>query len=258
MKGFLDYVHGDTILHKLNPLTKLMIAFGICVCAFITNQVFILLGLIALNLLLGKLGGIFDRAFSLLKGLCKVSLFLFILQLLFIREGNTVLPLPLLPITDKGLINAVFIVLRLIGATMPLALMLSLTQMSDLSNVFVTKLHIPYKYAFTFTTAVRFIPQFANEMQDIIEAQTARGAAFDTKNIFQKLKLILPLCVPLLITSVKKNESIAISAEIRGFYLRTQKSCHKAYPFRAMDYAAFAGAVLLVAGTITLCLNQPF
>ena len=58
------------------------------------------------------------------------------------------------------------------------------------------KLHIPYRYAFTFSTALRFVPVFSQEMNAIMEAQTARGVEYDTRNPFKKLKLMLPLCVP--------------------------------------------------------------
>ena len=67
------------------------------------------------------------------------------------------------------------IVLRLMGATLHLTIMLTVTKMNDLSNCLVKILHVPYKYDFTLTTAMRFIPVFMNEMSGITEAQTARG-----------------------------------------------------------------------------------
>ena len=103
---------------------------------------------------------------------------------------------------------SLLLVLRLMAATLPLTIMLSVTQMSDLTNVLVSKLRIPYKYAFAIITVIRFIPVFSSEMNGIIEVQTARGVEFDTKNIFRKIGLIIPMCVPLLISSVKKISKI--------------------------------------------------
>ncbi|UKI54548.1 MAG: energy-coupling factor transporter transmembrane protein EcfT [Treponema succinifaciens] len=140
--------------------------------------------------------------------------------------------------------------LKLCGATLPLALMLSVTKLADLSNALVEKLHVPYKYAFTLTTAIRFIPVFAQEMEGIQEAQTSRGIQLDTKNPLKKLALILPLCAPLLVSSVRKTSGTAIAADLRGFKLRTSGCCLKKYPYKARDFACFAVSFALIAVSI--------
>ena len=130
-------------------------------------------------------------------------------------------------------------------------LLLSVTQMSDLSGVLVQRLHVPYKYAFTLTTAIRFIPVFADSLSGIMEAQTARGVAFDTKNPFKKLGLILPLCMPLLISSVGRIHDTAAAAEMRGFTLRTRESQSRRYTFKSGDlFAALIAAALVAAGAL--------
>lgn len=234
MTGVLDYSKGNSIFHNMNPVTKIIIALCICVAAFGADNLLFLVGIVALDLIIGIISGIKEKAFSIFKGFVKISVFLFVLQVLFVRSGNAVF----LFITDEGIILAAKIVLRLMGAALPLTYMLTVTKVSDLSNALVKVCHVPYKYAFTITTAVRFIPVFINELDAIIEAQTARGVEFDTKNAFARLKLILPLCVPLLMTSVKKADSSAVSAELRGFYLRKQSSGYKEYPFKAADILA--------------------
>ena len=247
MKGFLDYAPGNSFFHQLNPLTKLLLSLFISIAAFVGDSPIFIIALVGLNLALAASSGIFSRGVSMLKGLLKFSAMIFILQLLLVRRGDVLLRLPLnIVITDIGLTSALMIVLRLIAGTMPLALMLSITQMNDLSNVLVTKCRIPYKYAFALTTAICFIPIFSAEMAGIIEAQTSRGVQMDTRNIFKKVGLIFPLCVPLLITSVKKIEDSAISAEIRGFHLRTAKSCYKGYPIKPADSLALVTSALLV------------
>ena len=133
-------------------------------------------------------------------------------------------------------------------ATMPLAPMLS-TQ--DERSVERGRDIGDTIYAFSLTTAIRFIPVFTAAMAGIIEAQTARGVSFDTRNIFKKIGLIFPLCVPLLVTSVRKIEGAAISAELRGFNLRKRESGYKNYPIRAADIGVFLFAVTVaVLGVI--------
>ena len=130
--------------------------------------------------------------------------------------------------------------------------MLAVTQVSDIANAMVQVLHIPYAYAFTLTTAIRFIPQFMEEMTGIMEAQTARGVEFDTKNVFRKIGLLLPLCAPLLISSVRRTSATATAAEARGFELRTVKSGYKKYGFGLVDLAAVLISAGLIVGAVLI------
>jgi energy-coupling factor transport system permease protein len=214
-----------------------------CVAAFVSSSIVFLLALLALSIGLGFLGGIRKKTLALTWALVRVSAFLFVLQVLFIRTGTPVF----LFVTDEGLITAFRVVLRLMDATMPLALMLALTRMNDLANALVKVVRLPYRYAFTLTTALRFIPVFTDEMSAIMESQTARGVDFDTKNPLRKLGLMMPLCVPLLITSVGRTGQAAMAAEVRGFYLRDRHSGSKEYPFKARDGVALLAMLALVA-----------
>ena len=126
-------------------------------------------------------------------------------------------------------------------------LVLTVTKLTDLANACVEVLHVPYKYAFTFTTALRFVPIFTQEMNAIMEAQTARGVEFDTRNPFKKMSLMLTVCIPLLVTSVGKTDATALAAEQRGFYLRTRESSYKRHPLRAADAMAFVFCAAIIA-----------
>lgn len=250
MGGFLDYTPGNSFLHRLNPLTKIFLSLMLCVSCFVADGPLFCIFVILLNVAMAASAGIAKRAFNMLRTLVKFCTFLFFVQIFFIREGSVIFSLPFnIYVTDKGALFSLMMVLRLIGATLPLALMLSITKMNDLSNVLVQKVGIPYKYAFSLTTAIRFIPVFTAEMAGIMEAQTARGVAFDTRNVFKKIGLIFPLCVPLLITSVRKIEGAAISAELRGFNCRKRHSGYKSYPMKPADAAiSVFGLLLVLAG----------
>lgn len=248
MAGMLDYTAGNTVLHRLNPLSKVALALGICVAAFLSDNFGFLLALLVLDVALGFVGGIRKKTLKLLAGLAGICAFLFVLQVLFIRSGTPMF----LFATDEGLRTAGLVVLRLIDATMPLALMLALTPLNDLAGALVKRAHLPYKYAFTVTTALKFVPVFTDEMGAIMEAQTARGVEFDTRNPVRKLRLMLPLCAPLLITSVGKTEQAAMAAEVRGFYLRGRTSGVRDYPFRALDAGAFALVAALIVLAVVL------
>ena len=193
------------------------------------------------------------RTFQQNNGPCNRSIFLFILQILVIRTGNIVVPLGKnFGFTDVAIKNGLLLVLRLTGATLPLSILISVTNLNDLSDTMVKNLGVPYKYAFTLTSAIRFIPVFSIEMSNIIDSQKARGIDFEIKNPFKKLSMILPLCFPLLISSVRKIEATATAAELRGFYLRTRQSCSKEYSLHLSDAAFILIGFAVLAGGIFL------
>ena len=247
MVNVIDYMPGATLLHRLNPVTKLALAAAIIVATFLATTYVALIGLLLITLALGAYAGVLKRLVALLKLLVPLALVMFVLQLAFMRQGTVVFSF----VTDTGLVTGSKACLRLLGVALPLVLMLMVTKLTDLANACVEKLHIPYRYAFTFTTALRFVPVFSQEMNAIMEAQTARGVEYDTKNPLKKLKLMLPLCIPLLISSVGKTDAAALAAEQRGFYLRTRESSFKRYPFAGRDVAVLAVCVvLIVAGAL--------
>ena len=177
MVNVIDYMPGDTLLHRLNPVIKLGLAAAIIIGIFLSDTYVALLGFLALTLVLGAYAGVVNRLFSLLKLLIPLALIMLVLQLAFMRDGNVVWGF----VTDEGLITGTKACLRLLGVALPLILMLMVTKLNDLANACVEVLHVPYRYAFTFTTALRFVPVFGQEMNAIMEAQTARGVEYDTR-----------------------------------------------------------------------------
>ena len=246
MVNVIDYHPGTSLLHRLNPVAKLALATGTIVAIFLGDTYAVLVGMIALTLALAASAGVLPQMLRLLRLLLPIVLLMLVIQVLLVHAGTPVLG----PVTDEGLITGGKACLRLLGVALPLVLILMVTKLNDLANACVEHLHIPYRYAFTFTTALRFVPVFSQEMDAIMEAQTARGVEYDSKNPITRLRLMLPLCIPLLISSVGKADATALAAEQRGFYLRARGSSFKRYPFAARDIAAIAVAVALIAAGI--------
>jgi energy-coupling factor transport system permease protein len=196
--------------------------------------------------------GMLKPTTGLMKAVFVFSLLLAIIQILFTPSGDVLVALPWGYIGTGSLIAALTTIIRLEAAAIPLFLTFYVTKVSDMTNAAVKVLHVPYKYAFTFSSTVHFIPVFLNDMSGIMEAQTARGVEFDQVSIFKKIGLMMPLCVPLLVSSVRKTNSAAIAAEVRGFNLRTRESGYKQYPFTGVDIAALLLTIVLLAAAICL------
>ena len=247
--NLLNYVPGDSFLHRLNPITKLASAFLYGLMCILCGSVIMEIVFIILMILISATAGLGKRALRLTKNLLILGLFMFLLQLFFVRSGN---PLVVIGgfclITSGGLASAFLLSFRVVATMLPLMILFAITPMNDLCNALVKQAHVPYRYAFIVTTAFRFVPLFTTEFHDIQDAQKARGVDFDTKNLIRKIKLIAPLCVPLLVSSLKKVDSSAISAEMRGFNLRNRASGYKEYPFAVRD-----GIVLAVLAAAVVC-----
>ncbi len=250
MNGFLEYVPGDSLLHRLNPVTKIVFAVLFAITCFCTSNIFFLCGMLICGIIMAASCQMLRPVLGLMKAVLAFSVILAVLLLLTSPSGDVLVELPWGYIGTGSIMAAVTTIVRLEAAAIPLFLTFYVTKMTDLSNSVVKVLHVPYKYAFTFASTVHFIPVFMNDMKSIMEAQTARGVEFDQGGIVNKIRLMVPLCVPLLVSSVRKTNSAAIAAEVRGFNLRTRESGYKQYPFSAVDLVVMLIAVALLVAVI--------
>jgi energy-coupling factor transport system permease protein len=215
--GGLGYFPGDSFLHRLNPIVKLILSLVIVTAVFAIPSLLAPVCALVLTFLLAVSAGSGRWMLHIIKSMIKFSIVIFIIQTLFIQTGDTLIPLfGGLRITYQGVMFSLGFVLKLIASALPLALVLRVTKGIDLADSLNETFKIPYKYAYAISSAMRFVPDFADEMKDIIEAQTARGVEHDAKGFVKKARLLAPICLPLLISGVRKAEIAAISAEMRG------------------------------------------
>ena len=210
MGSVIDYTEGTSFLHKANPVAKLVFALELFVAAFAAQGTLEVLAVLALTVCVGIVSQNARKTFKLVFGFAVLGLILCIVQTLAAPAGQVLF----LCITTGGLERGFNVALKTIALALPLLSMLSLMRVEDLMNALVDVMHVPYPYAFTIATVLRFVPVFASEMNHIMEAQMARGVEFDTKNPVKKLQLTMPLIVPSLIfvISTLKAETAALAA----------------------------------------------
>ena len=246
VKGFLEYVPGDSFLHRMNPVAKLICALLISIACFCTSSFILLTLILIVDFALAASCAMTRQAAQLAKAVAIFSIVLALIALLTTPSGTVLVELPWGYLGTGSIVAAILILMRLVACAVPLFLVMYITKLNDLANSMVKILHVPYKYAFTFTSAVHFIPVFMNDMSGIMEAQTARGVEFDG-DFAKKVRLMVPLCAPLLVSSVRKTNSAAIAAEVRGFNMRTRESGFKTYPFSAYDVLALLVCACILA-----------
>lgn len=251
MSVMAEYIPGSSVLHRLNPLTKILWTFVVIAMSFMTARPEFILGVLLVNVAIAAACGIFRRILPTLRGLLIFALILILFQVFFVKEGQTLFylvpPLKFGAITDVGAVMSLVMALRMMATVSTIPILMLTTPVPDIVVVMVEKLKVPFKYAFMFITALRFIPTFLGEMQQILQAQMSRGYRSDTRNPFKKILIVIPLAIPLLVSSVKKTERMAISMEARGFGAGPRSSYRKIDMTR-LDFAAlglFAAALCM-------------
>ncbi|MGN1385345.1 MAG: energy-coupling factor transporter transmembrane component T family protein [Bacillus sp. (in: firmicutes)] len=219
------YVPAKSVLHRMDPRSKLLMVFlFVCVVFLANNTVtYTILGMYTLILVfMSKIQLRF--IINGLKPVLFLILFTFFLHVFFTKEGEVLWDLGWLQIYEGGLRQGIYISLRftyLILITTLLTLTTTPITLTDglesLLNPF-KKLKMPvHELALMMSISLRFIPTLLEETSKIMKAQAARGVDFSTGPIKERIKAIVPLLVPLFVSSFKRAEELATAMEARGY-----------------------------------------
>lgn len=234
----LEYISRPSVIHRLHPLTKLAWAVAVMVLSLIFNDPWFLALLILSVVTVGFIGKVGKETLLYLSALLIVASFVFVFQILFRPGGDviyTVFPIswPVvggwLPVTVEGLRYGFAMSLRMIALVSTLPILLSTTQPRDIVMALVETLHVPYDYAFMFTTALRFMPVILSEVNTISQAQRSRAYAVEGWNPIRKLQAFGPIALPIVFIAIEKADRLGLSMELRGYgsrkrtYLRMLK-----------------------------------
>ncbi|GAA0123762.1 MAG: energy-coupling factor transporter transmembrane protein EcfT [Clostridium argentinense] len=220
-----QYVPGDSFIHKLDPRVKILISLFFIIDLFLVNNfmgylvVFLFLMLV---IFVSKVP--FRYIYKGLKPIFILMLITAIFNLFFTRGEIPLFEWGFIKIYKEGIILAVFMILRLtflIAGTSLLTLTTSPIELTDgiekLLNPF-RKIGVPaHELAMMMTIALRFIPTLMDETDKIMKAQMARGADFESGNLLSRAKNLIPLLVPLFISSFRRAEELAMAMEARCY-----------------------------------------
>ena len=178
---------------------------------------------------------------------------------LFLTQGEVLFQLGFLKVTKEGVSVAVFMGLRLIYLVMGASIMTLTTTPNDLTDGLesvlgpLKKIKIPvHEIAMMMSIALRFIPILMEETDRIMKAQKARGADFESGNLIEKAKAMVPLLVPLFISAFRRANDLAMAMEARCYRGGEGRTKMKPLRYEAADRKAYAILVLyLVAMIVT-------
>ena len=252
-----QYYPENSIIHKLDPRIKLFGTLVFVVMLFVTNNV-IGYGIITM-FMAAIIKGSKVPFKKMLKGV-KGILFILIFSALFnvvLTPGQELIHFWIITITKEGLIKGGYMAVRLVYLVICTSIMTLTTTPNDLADGleksfgFLRIIHFPvHEIAMIMSLALRFIPTLMEETEKIMKAQKARGADFETGGLTQKAKSLLPILIPLFISSIRRALDLATAMEARCYHggKRTKMKPLKYLKRDYMAYVAFAVFIGLVIG----------
>lgn len=254
-----QYFPGDTVIHRLDPRTKLLMVILYIVALFLCKWFIsyaVALAFLVTAVVLSKIRP--KALFKGLKPLLIIIIFTAVLNL-FYTDGTVLVKFWIFKITREGIINAFFLVLRIMLLVMGTFLLTYTTSPIALTDGLesllspLKKLHFPvHELAMMMSIALRFIPTLIEETDKIISAQKARGADFETGNIFRRAKALIPILVPLFVSAFRRADELATAMECRCYHGGKGRTKLKQLRYRRRDVITLLLGAVLLSGVIIL------
>ncbi|HHU77294.1 MAG: energy-coupling factor transporter transmembrane component T family protein [Caldicoprobacterales bacterium] len=253
-----QYYPSDSPVHRLDPRTKLVITFLFIVIIFFVRNYsgyLFILAFISLVIALSKIPVKF--IFKGLRPLLFIILLTFFINLLFTPGETELFSFWFFRVTAEGLRQGLFMTLRLtflVTGTSLLTLTTSPIALTDGIEMLLRPLKVvkfpAHELAMMMTIALRFIPTLLEETDKIMKAQMARGADFESGNLIQRAKSLIPLLVPLFISAFRRADELAMAMEARCYRGGDSRTRMKVLTMGLVDFAAFGVTMLLIAAVL--------
>ena len=255
-----QYFPGNSPVHRMDPRTKLIMLVVYIVALYVASSWISYGAVFAFLVISIAVSRIPLKA--IVKGMKPLVLILIFTGLLnlFLTEGKTVLvSFWIITITMEGVVRAFFMVTRILMlltgtflmtyTTSPIALTDGLESL--LSPLKVLRLPV-HELSMMMCIALRFIPTLIEETDKIMSAQKARGADFESGNLLQRVKALIPVLVPLFISSFRRAYELSTAMECRCYQGGDGRTKMKLLRFKLLDLVTFAIGAVLLAGVILL------
>ena len=252
-----QYYPVDSVIHRLDPRTKLAGTLLFIVALFCANNV---AGYAIITVFLAAVIKLSNVPFKfIVRGLRAVLVLLLISVLfnLFLTSGTVIWQFKFLKITEEGLRLSVFMALRLIYLVIGSSVMTLTTTPNQLTDGMeqglrgFAKFHVPvHEIAMMMSIALTFIPVLLEETDRIIKAQQARGADFESGSIIRRAKSLVPILVPLFVSAFRRANDLAIAMESRCYHGGEGRTQMKPLHYQKHDFIAY----LVILGFLAVCI----
>ena len=254
-----QFFPGDSLLHRLDPRTKIVLLFFFLAAIFIFDSPLAYAALTAFTAALIAVSRV--PPFLMLKALKPLSwiiAFTFVIHLVS-TPGDAFFHVWLFDFTWQGAAKGFFIALRLALLILLSALLTYTTSPLALTDALETlmqpakRVGVPaHEIAMMMTIALRFVPTLIEEADKIMKAQQARGADFTEGSVIERVKGFVPVLVPLFISAFRRADDLALAMEARCYRGGVGRTQMKALRISSIDYVAYAFGALFFAALAAL------
>ncbi|MBQ9437852.1 MAG: energy-coupling factor transporter transmembrane protein EcfT [Lachnospiraceae bacterium] len=260
-----QFYQADSVIHKLDPRTKLFATFLWIASLFVMNHFSGYLAALLFLILTVRLSTVPFR--FIVKGMRSVFFLLCITILfnLFLTPGEPLYTFWVFAITKEGIRTAAFMGLRLAFLIIGSSLMTLTTTPNDLTDGLESILaplkvvRFPvHEMSMMMSIALRFIPILLEETDKIMKAQQARGADFESGGLLQRIKALVPLLVPLFISAFRRANDLAMAMEARCYQGGEGRTKMKPLRYQAIDAVAALVCMLYIAAALAVGRFLPF
>ena len=256
-----QFFPGKSLLHMIDPRVKIILSIAYIVSVFLATSASAYMLLVGFTVFLVVLSGINVKV--ILKGMRPLIFIIILTSLIniFFTKGETLLlSWWIINIYAEGLINALFMALRitslLIGTSVLLTYTTSPIALTDaierlLSPLRVIKLPV-HEFAMMMTIALRFIPTLIEETDKIMSAQKSRGADFSTGGLIKRAKALIPVLIPLFISAFRRADELAVAMECRCYRGGNGRTRMTKLHLHFYDFLAVLTIAAFIAGLVLL------
>ncbi len=258
-----QYFPLDSFIHKLDPRFKIIITGIFMSMVFSAKNIVSMTAVLIFVFIIYVLTKLsFILVIKSIKPILPILLITSIFNI-FLYEGDIVLKFLFIEITDKGLEQTFFIIFRIILLIIGTSVLTYTTSPMSLTDAIerllspLKKIHLPVnELAMMMTIAIRFIPTLIDETDKIISAQKSRGLDLSQGNLFVKMKKIVPIIVPLLVSVFKRAEDLALAMECRCYNGGVGRTRLKQLKIKFSDFVSLI--ICLVFLILVFFINKKF
>ncbi len=254
-----QYFPGKSFIHSMDARVKILITFAFIILSFVGNN-FVSLGIVSISVILIMMFSqvpikMYIKSFKVI-----ILIIIFTAGLnVFYGKGEPIFKLGFVTVTQQGINNAIFVAVRIISLLMISSVLTFTTSPTDLTYALeklmspLKKLNIKvHEMSMMMTIALRFVPTLLEESDKIMNAQKARGADLETGNLLQRTKALIPILVPLFVSSFKRAYDLAIAMECRCYKGGEGRTSMKVLKINKNDILAMLFTTFVISGVV-LC-----
>lgn len=255
-----QYFPGNSFVHKLDPRAKLIITVLFMVLIFMCENFYSLAFMLVLLTAVIAVSKVpFKMFFKSLKPIVPIVIFTTILNIFYVTGGTVLFSWRFITISTKGIFTALFMAVRIVALIISSSLLTYTTTPTMLTDGLerllspLNKLHIQvHTLAMIMTLALRFIPTLIEEVDKIMNAQKARGADLESGNILQRAKALVPILVPLFVSSIRRAYELAFAMECRCYSGGEGRTRMKKMKFGLNESVTVLLAVVSIAAVVLI------